>query len=191
MAQRTAGVLLGITPLRQSEEEEAIPASARDFASDRAQRAVASRIVFKSLVEDLHHDLPMVESPRKQRPGCGQSPVPRGSGAIYSSRNRGRRIQKALRSADTKIGILGNARGSMACSFPQVSFGTGLQAPSDAPEQKRFVKRLRLLPAYLPVFGSQGGDVQVPQLFDCQNDRWIHSVFLSPNVNHSSMNALC
>src|SRR5437879_13505979 len=86
MAQRMTGALfprpslwskpLRTAPLREAEEQQAIPAGASDLACDCAQRSILARLEFEPLIEHFHHNLAIVDSAREQCAGRRQSLVP-------------------------------------------------------------------------------------------------------------------
>src|SRR5260370_11419807 len=122
MAQRTVGALLCITPLRQAKKEQAIPARAGDLASNSAQRAVAARIVLKSVAEHLDNDLPIAEAPREQRSRFRQPVILWRSRAI-NGRTEIRSCHEFLRCSNPEIPIIGDVAYSAAPPFAQCSFG--------------------------------------------------------------------
>src|SRR6266852_6845963 len=75
MAHRTEGALLGISPLRQSEEQQPIPTCAGNLARDRAQRTVTARLVLKPVREHLDYDLPIADPAGEQCARPRQPPV--------------------------------------------------------------------------------------------------------------------
>src|SRR5438046_10657966 len=109
MAQRMTGALfrrpslwstpLRMAPLRESEEQQAIPPGAGDFARDRAQRSILARLELKPLIEYFHHNLAIVETARQQCAGRRQSLVPLRLTAIDRRRHIGGNLrgQKRLR----------------------------------------------------------------------------------------------
>src|SRR6266404_7607941 len=108
MAQRISGALfprpslwskpLRTAPLREPEEQQAIPAGAGDLACDRAQRSILPRFELKPLIEHFHHNLPIVDSAREQCSRRRQSLVPLRLSAIDRPRpiNRNLSGQKLL-----------------------------------------------------------------------------------------------
>src|SRR5712692_3364131 len=159
MAQRTEGVLLCISPLRQSEEQQPIPTSTGNLARDRAQGTVAARLVLKSVREHLDHDLPIADPAGEQRARPRQSTVLRRSCAIDMGGTGIWPNGKLLRRAHTKISIIGNLGGAAARPFAQISFGIGLQAKGDAAQQKLLVRGFRLFAEQLPVSLLERGDL--------------------------------
>src|SRR5438105_15787127 len=109
MAQRMTGALfprpsfwsepLRISPLREPEEQQAIPASTGDLAGDRAQRSILARFELKSLFKHFHHNLPILETACEQCALRRQSLVPLNVRAVDRARGTGgnRRGQKFLR----------------------------------------------------------------------------------------------
>src|SRR5438874_8737982 len=97
MAQRMTGALfprpslwstpLRISPLRESEEQQAIPAGAGDFARDRAQRSILARLELKPLFKHFHHNLTVSDPAREQCAGRRQSLVPLRLSAINRRRH--------------------------------------------------------------------------------------------------------
>src|SRR6266478_4864888 len=85
MAQRMTGALfprpslcskpLRMAPLREPEEQQAVPTGPGDLARDRAQRSILARLEFEPLIEHFHHNLAIVDSARQQCPRRRQSPV--------------------------------------------------------------------------------------------------------------------
>src|SRR5713101_2178225 len=126
MAHRTERVLLGTSPLRQSEEQEPIPTCAGNLARDGAQRTVAARLVLKSVREHLDYDLPIADPAGEQRTRPRHPPVLRRSCAIDAAGTGIWPNGKLLRRAHTKISILGDLGGAAARPFAQISFGIGL-----------------------------------------------------------------
>src|SRR5947207_3786762 len=135
MAQRITGALfprrsfwstpLRMAPLREPEEEQAIPASAGDLTRDRAQGSVTARLKFKPCFEQFHHNLAIVETARQQCSRRRQSPVSLRLSAIeLACHDRGNRSgQEFPRSAGAEITILRDLGGSAAGPLAQLPFG--------------------------------------------------------------------
>src|SRR5437764_1324649 len=147
MAHRTTEGLLagsfwlkpsGIAPLRQAKEQQPIPASAGHLARDGAQGPVTARVELKAVCEHRHGDVPVAQAACKQRARGRQSPVSLRLGAS----NRPYRIrgnltgQQFLRRPGAEVSIIDDLGGAAACALAQATFGVGLQAPGDAPEQE-------------------------------------------------------
>ena len=65
------------------------------------------------------------------------------------------------------IGVVGDLQGALARSLRQATFGFGLQAPGDTPEQKLAVRGPRFLSKRLP--DPQSGSLHFAKLRDCAN----------------------
>src|SRR5438034_6801039 len=139
MAQRISGVLfprpslcsepLRMTPLREPEEQETVPAGTGDLTCDRAQGPVPARLELKPLFEHFHDNLAIVETAREQCAGRRQSPVSLRLSAIELACHdrRNLRWQEFPRGAGAEIGIVRDLGGAAACPLAQTPFGVRLQ----------------------------------------------------------------
>src|SRR5437762_10655777 len=97
MAQRMTGVLfprpslwstpLRMAPLREPEEQQAIPAGTGDLTCDGAQRPISARLELKPPVKHFHNDLAIIETACEQCAGRRQSLVPQRLSAIHHRRH--------------------------------------------------------------------------------------------------------
>src|SRR5205809_2218921 len=151
MAQRMTGVLfprpslwskpLRMTPLREPEEQETVPAGTGYHACDRAQGPVPARLELKPLFEHFHDNLAIVDTAREQCPRRGQSPVSLRLSAIELACHDGgnRSGQEFPRGAGAEIRIIDDLGGPAAGPLAQTAFGVRLQAPGDPAEQKLLI----------------------------------------------------
>src|SRR5229473_6680 len=87
MAQRTrrgeSGPPIGrrssTAALRESEEQQAVPAGAGDCEGDGAERAVMLRLILEAFVQHLDDDLTSLVAAGEQRSRLGQPSIPVGS----------------------------------------------------------------------------------------------------------------
>src|ERR1017187_613786 len=73
---RVALALRNVGLPSQSEEQEAVPSRAGDFACDGAERPVLPPVVLEPVVEHFDDVSPTFKVPGQQRPGHGQAAIP-------------------------------------------------------------------------------------------------------------------
>src|SRR5437773_1969575 len=151
MAQRISGVLfprpslcsepLRMAPLREPEEEEAVPAGTGDLARNCAQRSKLPPFELEPFIEHFHYNLAIVETAREQCAGRRQSPVSLRLSAIELACHDGgnRSGQEFPRGAGAEIRIIDDLGGPAAGPLAQTAFGVRLQAPSDPAEQELLI----------------------------------------------------
>src|SRR5579864_174203 len=136
----------------EPEEGEAVPACARHFRCNSAQRAILPALVLKAVRQDLDRDHATAMLAPQYDPDWGNAAIETPSTHLH--------VELGIRCSPwrqhSNIGVVGDLQGALARSLRQATFGVGLPAPGDTPNERMPVPGARLLAEQFPILLPYG-----------------------------------